>query len=241
MAISAIQKIDLVESNTTHTVTFGTTATIGSRLVLMFTASANPGTVTGPSGWTEDYNSGVNAPRSVIWSKVSDGTETSVTFSHVTNRTVDIYFYELSGFVGGSAIDVQDSNISLSTVTSLTTGSGVATTSSDGFAVLWFGRNGVSTALSLNSGFTVESNNPSGRVTVSGMAISSPTLLSVTNSWTTARTATGALVVYKSSGSPLSGIGVWDGTEWTVKPVKVWNGSSWVVKPLKRWNGSSWV
>lgn len=38
-----------------------------------------------------------------------------------------------------------------------------------------------------------------------------------------------------------SGLKVWTGAAWVVKPVKVWNGSAWVVKSLKRWTGSAWA
>ena len=38
-----------------------------------------------------------------------------------------------------------------------------------------------------------------------------------------------------------SGLKVWSGSAWDVKPVKVWNGSAWVIKPLKRWSGTAWV
>ncbi|NTW61553.1 polysaccharide deacetylase family protein [Candidatus Saccharibacteria bacterium] len=37
-----------------------------------------------------------------------------------------------------------------------------------------------------------------------------------------------------------SGIKVWNGSDWVIKPVKVWNGSDWVIKPVKVWNGTSW-
>lgn len=41
--------------------------------------------------------------------------------------------------------------------------------------------------------------------------------------------------------APVNGISYWDGSTWTMMPLKYWTGSDWVVKPLKRWNGSIWV
>jgi hypothetical protein len=43
--------------------------------------------------------------------------------------------------------------------------------------------------------------------------------------------------------APSVGVGlkVWDGSAWTVKPVKYWTGSAWVTKPIKRWSGSAWL
>lgn len=38
-----------------------------------------------------------------------------------------------------------------------------------------------------------------------------------------------------------TGVRVWNGSAWTVKPVKEWNGSAWVPRELKYWNGSVWV
>jgi hypothetical protein len=41
-------------------------------------------------------------------------------------------------------------------------------------------------------------------------------------------------------GVAVSGVKVWTGSAWTVKPVKVWTGAAWVPKPVKTWNGSVW-
>lgn len=40
----------------------------------------------------------------------------------------------------------------------------------------------------------------------------------------------------------VGGYKIWDGSQWTYKPIKVWDGSTWQsTKPLKVWNGSQWV
>lgn len=46
-----------------------------------------------------------------------------------------------------------------------------------------------------------------------------------------------------SGGGPTltNGFKVYDGSSFSVKPVKYYNGTSWEEKPLKRYNGSSWV
>lgn len=38
-----------------------------------------------------------------------------------------------------------------------------------------------------------------------------------------------------------SGVRVWNGSAWVIKPVKEWNGSAWVAREMKYWNGSTWV
>lgn len=40
---------------------------------------------------------------------------------------------------------------------------------------------------------------------------------------------------------PVSGIRVWDGSSWVLRPVKRWDGTSWVGATLKAWDGSEWV
>lgn len=38
-----------------------------------------------------------------------------------------------------------------------------------------------------------------------------------------------------------TGIKVWMGSDYQIKPVKTWSGSEWQTKPLKRWSGTNWT
>lgn len=40
--------------------------------------------------------------------------------------------------------------------------------------------------------------------------------------------------------NPPSGIKVWNGAFWELKPVREWTGTAWVTKPLKFWDGTAW-
>lgn len=41
--------------------------------------------------------------------------------------------------------------------------------------------------------------------------------------------------------TPLTGIKVWMGQSWQLKPCRVWDGQSWATKPLKYWDGTTWA
>ncbi len=39
----------------------------------------------------------------------------------------------------------------------------------------------------------------------------------------------------------ISGLRVWDGFDWILRPVKVWDGTEWVQRPVRYWDGTEWV
>ena len=47
-------------------------------------------------------------------------------------------------------------------------------------------------------------------------------------------------VILVKTGAVLTGVNVWNGSGWAVKPVKVWTGAAWQQKPVKTWDGSVW-
>lgn len=48
-----------------------------------------------------------------------------------------------------------------------------------------------------------------------------------------------ASIVGAAPGAP-TGIRVWDGTSWVLRPVRVWDGSAWVARPVRHWTGTEW-
>lgn len=97
------QKLQNVSGTGPETITLGAAPTAGNFLGLYLGQPQSPGANTYilPDGWTQDevFNATAPAPNSqmVIASKISDGTETSVTVDWTGTGQVEIFYFEYSG------------------------------------------------------------------------------------------------------------------------------------------------
>jgi hypothetical protein len=84
-------------SSTTHTITFNSTPTSGNRLILTVVAD---NTVTTPAGWTQ-HVANVDFVGQYIYSKISNGTETSVTVTIGGSTSCAICAFEYANLATG--------------------------------------------------------------------------------------------------------------------------------------------
>ena len=104
-------------SSTSLAATFPVATTSGNLLVAFVNSGGSTGGSETMTGWTLAKASSTG----LIYYKISDGTETSVTYSQTTSRVITIGIIEYSGFSGTPTLDVTDSNSSSSSITSLST------------------------------------------------------------------------------------------------------------------------
>ena len=206
--------------NTTMSVTpsYGHTATAGTLLIFAVTlGSANPGAITSaPTGYTQvDNNSATGAAYTYIYYKIAAGGETTASISWTNGITnVSCRLTEIAGWVGTPTLDVKDKNNSgASSVTTLSTGSGVSNTAQPAFAYAYFsGNSTLSTLVSITNNYQEErlqlvANTTGGRSF--GLPLTSTGSQTTTFTWTTSRTASAQLVIFKdASGHTLSMLGV---------------------------------
>jgi len=116
------QGIAVIASSVTSISTTYPVATVaGNLLVAYFNSLAGTtGGLTPPSGWTQATTVTQSSVTHVYY-KIADGTETTVTFSQVSTRNMQLYIQEYSGFTGTPTLDVTDTNQSASTLTTLST------------------------------------------------------------------------------------------------------------------------
>ena len=123
-----------VGDHTSHTLTFGFTATSGRLLIAAIAIDKNSGAITIPSGYTlinEYISASVSA---AIAFKISDGTETSVAWSWVNNHRHTLWVGEYSG-LAAIPLDVKaEADSGASAVTSQTSGTTAATAQADELA-----------------------------------------------------------------------------------------------------------
>lgn len=120
-------------SLTTFDVALGATATAGNVLVAACAADKTVGVWTTPSGWTVLVERVGNSASQAVYYRVSDGTETSVTFAWSSAiRFAGGYIREESGVTATGALTAT-ANSGESSVTSLA--SGAVTAAGDGVAI----------------------------------------------------------------------------------------------------------
>jgi hypothetical protein len=96
----------LTTSGTSHAVTLDNATVSGDLLVLILDTRADPGTVTPPTDFVSAVASS-NTARALIYYKVSDGTETTLTTTTSNSLTnPDLWVYAITGFTGTPTLDV---------------------------------------------------------------------------------------------------------------------------------------
>lgn len=186
-------------SGSSTAITLPFTPIAGDLLVVGFGNSSNgTGTITPPSGFTLDK--GVSATVAMrIYSKISDGTETTLTFtSTLAPAVTTLQAYCIRGFSGTPAVDVTDSNTGTS-VTSSSTGSGATNTTTPALALAMIqGSGAMNQTVSATNSF--EWVRPLTELTTTRTLVkplSSTGSNSSTLTWTTARNIDFELVIYK--------------------------------------------
>lgn len=191
-------------ASVTVTFPFAQTATAGNILVAAFTATLAPGTVTGPSGFTLITNNNATAGAYLYtWYKVSTGGETSVTVGASSAPVDSLSLYEIAAPTGTLSLDVNDvNNSAASTVTTISTGSGVTNTTTTAYAMAFWssgsGASGFGNGVSITNSYQ-ESRVVTVNPVLRGFALPllSSASRSTTYTWTNSRLAASQLVVFK--------------------------------------------
>lgn len=186
-------------SGSTTTAPLPFTPQAGDFLVAAYGNSSNgTGTITPASGFVLDKGaSATTAMR--VYSKVSDGTETSLSFvSTLAPAATTLQVYVIRGFTGTPTVDATDSNTG-SSVTSVTTGSGATNTTNPAIMLSFFqGSGSLGATVSATNGF--EWVRPSTEVSTARTIVkplSSNGSNSSTFTWTTSRNIDSESVIYK--------------------------------------------
>lgn len=146
--------ITAVTTATNGTVQFLYPTIANNLLVCILGSNGTLGTVTPPSGWTQAHTAGTTL-QVVIFYKIADGSETTVTPSWVNSASPQVYAYEIGNW--GSSLPQLDtfSNSTSSSSTSLL--SGTATNSAaPGISIVGFAGNG---GLGASSAASLPTNN----------------------------------------------------------------------------------
>lgn len=181
---------------------FSLSAAVGNLVVLQYFWATSPGTVTPPSGFTQTQviNSGTGGAFQQVFYKTAVGGETSWATS-TTNAPgiVGVRVMVIGGWVGTPTLDVTDNNNSgASSVTTLSTGSGVSNTTSLGIAVATWVENGFTGATSFSNSFEESRILAQSANTLSALLpLTSTASRSSTAIWTSAHIASSQLAAFK--------------------------------------------
>lgn len=183
------------------TATFDATATAGNLLVAMWSATVAPGTITGPSGWTQVFSDAA-VPFLTCWYKVAAGSETSCVVGTGNSVTQDLFTWEVSGFRGTPTLGRSIvTNAGGSTVTTASTGTTAATTRMESFGIATVALNGASGGIVTpwTNGYTDDATRPSTRLYIATRSITAMAAQETTLAWTSARRASAGLVTFRDS------------------------------------------
>lgn len=193
-------------SSTTITATLPATATLGKLLVAYFESAGTQGSYTPPTGWTQAVTKTESSVH-YIYYKISDGTETGITFTQGTSRTLYAGIQEWNGFTGTPTLDVIDSNSAAGAGTSLATnGTNPSNTAQPALAVGMIGTSASMGALvSLTNSF-VEDRTMGVFIATANhwfvKELTSTAAVNTTITWTTSQPSTAAtLAVFKNVSS----------------------------------------
>lgn len=197
-------------AGTSITATFALTPTAGRLLIGYFASSNSQGTFTPPAGWTQVVTNNTSAIAYIFY-KIADGTETSVTFSQTTNRTLYAQAVEYSGFSGTPTLDVTDNNGNGISTTSLSTTAttGPTNTGQPALAVAMLASpTSLAATTGITNGFIEDRTltNASSQFKGAVKELTSLAAVSTTFSWTTGRSGTAVgLAVFKNVPLPTNG------------------------------------
>lgn len=204
------RRADVQTANTTSstaTFAYGLAPSVGRKIIAFYTGTNNiTGTITPPAGFTQIGSTVGTTPWISMWEGISDGTQTSLTFSKsgTAPQIGGIKAYSLGGFNGTATFDVSDTNGVLATTSINSAGSAPSNTDNPAIAIMLVtGNNALGNSVSATNGFGVMRDS----VELTAIRGVSKTLftnapVSTTYTWTTARNATSLLVVYKDFLNP---------------------------------------
>lgn len=181
---------------------YGLPPTAGRKIVAFYTGTNNiAGTITPPAGFTQIGTIQGTTPWITVWEKISDGTETSLTFSKsgAAPQISGIKAYSLGGFSGTPTFDASDFN-SVSAATSMSSaGSAPSNTDNPAIAIVVLAaNNAMGNSVSASNGFGIMRDSTElTAIRVASKALFSNAAVSTTYTWTTARNAQSSLVIYK--------------------------------------------
>jgi hypothetical protein len=209
MAIARLSGQDAKGTSTTTSVsaTYASTATSGNVLIATVYSNTTTGTQS-ITGWTLVQEKLATTARCIsVFTKVSDGTETTITANATGASVMRIHIYEYSGLTT-TTNGVNTSDSGGASVTSLLSGS-ITTTNANDLIFCVFGFNGNTPgAASFDSGFTKLQEDTAIRM-VDGQLIPLATgTYSTTYTWSTSTIAGSIIVAFIGSSTSTGGTGL---------------------------------
>jgi hypothetical protein len=138
-----------------HTVRIPSTVEAGDTLLLFFTANQNPGTTTGPAGWTQIQAVDPSGLRGRVWMRTATAGDAGATLtvrSSVINKA-DLTVAAYRG-TGSSAVDVQAVRVQTTTTSSHPAASVTPTQDGDWVLVYWADKSSTNTGFSIPASLT---------------------------------------------------------------------------------------
>jgi hypothetical protein len=150
-----------IASSSVTTPLLASTTPGNALLALVTSTNTTGGSETMPPGWTLLHSTSTPGTGARGWAymKVADGTETSVTYSQATSRTLVLEVIEYSGFTGTPILDATDAFTTASTVSSMSTsaGTGPTNTRQPALAVaFWSCASALAQATGITNGFAID-------------------------------------------------------------------------------------
>jgi hypothetical protein len=182
-----------------HTVQIPSTVQAGDTLLLFFTANQNPGTTTGPAGWTQIQAVDPTGLRGRVWMKTataSDAGSMLTVRSSVINKA-DLSVAAYRG-TGGSPVDVQAVRVQTTNTTSHPAPSVTPTQEGDWVVVYWADKSSTNTRFSIPASLTQRramTGSSGGHITVALADTGQAVPVAPTDTYTAIGTATGSPAV----------------------------------------------
>lgn len=191
-------------SSSTATFAYGLPPAAGRKIIAFYGGNNNPsGTITPPAGFTQIGTIQGTAPWITVWEGISDGTQTSLTFSKTGTapQIAGVKAYSVAGFTGTPIFDVSDFN-AVSAATSMSSaGTAPSNTANPALAIMvLIANNTLGNSVSATNGFGVMRDSTElTAIRAASKALFTNAAVSTTYTWTTSRNAQSALVVLKDS------------------------------------------
>lgn len=194
-----LQGIGATATSTTVTATLATAATAGNLLILYWSSATAPGTITGPTGYTQAVTVGT-APVSRIYYKVAVGGETAVTIAQTSSVLVNIFVQEVAGWTGIPTLDVSSSNTATAATSASTTATTGPTNATPAWAAALFGYSAAAGAsLTWTNNYQEEYLTTGTMISPASVPLTAAAAQSTTHTWTTSRNSSQILAVFKDA------------------------------------------
>ena len=140
-----------------HSVQIPSTVRPGDTLLLFFTANQNPGTTTGPAGWTQIQAVDPNGLRGRVWMRTATAADAgaTVTVANSVLNKADLSVVAYRGTSSASPVDVQAVRTQTTTTATHPAPSVTPTQAGDWVVVYWADKSSTNTGYSIPASLTL--------------------------------------------------------------------------------------